>query len=141
MKHVLCSIDLTESDAARTILVEADRLAGFYGATLSVVTVLPDYGSSFVASFFREGAMEEAISAANDTLHQIVRDTLPDRSDVQHIVKVGVVYEEVLSAAEACNADLIVVGAHKPDLADRIQGPNSARIGRYTKASVLVLRV
>ncbi len=139
--HILCALDLTHEDDAKKILVEADKLATLYGATLSVVTVLPDYGTSFVGSFFKEGTMQHAVDAANASLHELVKTTLPDRTGVQHIVEVGTVYEEILDAAGKADADLIIVGAHKPDFTERLLGPNSGRIARYAKASVLILRV
>ncbi|MBT0959339.1 universal stress protein [Alphaproteobacteria bacterium KMM 3653] len=139
-RHILCSIDLTHSDEARGLLQEADRLATFYGATLGVVTVLPDYNSSWVGSFFKDGTLKEAANAANDALHAFVKETLPDRPKVQHIVEIGPVYEMVLKAIEQCGADLVVVGAHKPDMADKLLGPNSARIARLSPVSTLVWR-
>ncbi|MDJ0820680.1 MAG: universal stress protein [Paracoccaceae bacterium] len=140
-EHVLCAIDLTHEDDAKALLREADKLAGFYGATLSVVTVLPDFGSSWVGTFFKPGTMHDAAEAANDALHDLVRQTLPDREGVQHIVEIGVVYEEVLRAISQAQADLVIVGAHKPDIADRLLGPNSARIARLSPVSTLVVRV
>lgn len=138
--HILCAIDLTHEDDARHLLIEADRLATFYGATLSVVTVLPDYNSNWVGSFFKDGTLREAASAANDALHKLVKDTLPDRAKVQHIVEIGAVYEQVLKAIDQSKADLVIVGAHKPDIADKLLGPNSARIARHSPVSTLVLR-
>ncbi|GIT88566.1 MULTISPECIES: universal stress protein [Roseobacter] len=139
--HILCSVDLTHEDEAAKLLREAYNLAGFYGATLSVVTVLPDYGSSWVGSFFKEGTMHDAAEAANEALHKLVSDTLPQAEGVQHIVEIGVVYEKVLEAIALSHADLVIVGAHKPDLADRFMGPNAARIARHAGISTLVLRV
>ncbi|ABG33551.1 universal stress protein [Roseobacter denitrificans] len=139
--HILCSVDLTHEDEAAKLLTEAHKLAGFYGATLSVVTVLPDYGSSWVGSFFKEGAMHDAAEAASDALHKLVSKTLPDATGVQHIVEIGVVYEKVLEAIGLSKADLVIVGAHKPDFADRFLGPNAARIARHAGISTLVLRI
>lgn len=138
--HILCAVDLTHEADARHLLIEADRLATFYGATLSVVTVLPDYNSSWVGSFFKDGTLTEAASAANEALHSLVKETLPDRLQVQHIVEIGAVYEQVLKAIDESKADLVIVGAHKPDIADKILGPNSARIARHSPVSTLVLR-
>ncbi|WP_299625170.1 universal stress protein [uncultured Tateyamaria sp.] len=140
-QHILCAVDLTHLKDARHLLIEASNLAEFYGATLSVVTVLPDYNSSWVGSFFKEGTLKEAAEAANDSLHALVKDALPDRTQVQHIVEIGVVYEQVLRAIKESNADLVIVGAHKPDMADKILGPNSARIARLAPVSTLVLRM
>ena len=141
MKRLLCAIDLTHDADAREILTEAGKLAKFYGAGLSVVTVIPDFGSSWVSTYFKEDTMKTAVEDASASLHAIVADTLPDHERVQHIVEIGGVYEEVLHAAEQSKADLIVLGAHKPDMVDRLQGPNSARIVRHAKTSVLVLRL
>ncbi len=138
--HILCAVDLTHEKEARHLLIEANQLANFYGATLSVVTVLPDYNSSWVGSFFKDGTLKEAADAANEALHALVKATLPDRDQVQHIVEIGAVYEQVLNAIKQCNADLVIVGAQRPDLADKVLGPNSARIARLSPVSTLVVR-
>ena len=39
-KHILCALDLTHLETEGALLKKAADLAGFYGATLSVVTVL-----------------------------------------------------------------------------------------------------
>ena len=140
-RHILCAVDLTHEDDARAILAEAGKLAGLYGAALSVITVLPDYGSSWVGSFFKEGTLQEAAEAASDALHKMVDAVMPGHGQVQHIVEIGNAYEMVLDAAKRYDADLIVIGAHKPDLADRILGPNAARIVRHAPVSVMVLRL
>ena len=140
-KHILCAVDLTHDEDARAILAESGRLAGFYGARLSVITVLPDYGSSWVGTFFKEGTMKEAAQAASDALHKIVVEVLPEQQGVQHIVGIGSAYEKVLEAIEKVGADMAVVGANRPDFKDRILGPNAARIVRNAGVSVLVLRL
>ena len=132
---------MTHMDEARSLLKEAEKLAEFYGTALSVATVLPDYNSSWVGSFFKDGTLKEAAAAANDALHTLVREALPEREQVQHIVKIGVVYEQVLEAITECGADLVIVGAHKPDIADKLLGPNSARVARLSPVSTLVLRM
>ena len=139
--HILCAADLTHADDALAIVREAGRIAKLEDAAISVVTVLPDYGTSFVGSFFKEGTLKEAAQSAKAALREIVGTTLPDHSQVQCIVEIGTVYEEVLDAAGKCGADLILVGAHKPDFTDRVVGPNAARIVRNADVSVLVLRL
>ena len=139
MSQILCAIDLTQSATARALLKEAARQADLRSAKLTVMTVLPDYGNSFVASFFPENAQREAIAAANASLHSMVAETLPGRR-VQHIVEMGVVYEKVLELIERLGANFVVIGAHRPNFTDRLQGPNSARIARGAPCSVLILR-
>ena len=140
MKHVLCAIDLTHLEAEAQLLRTAADLAKFYDASLSVVTVVPDYGMSIVGSYFKEGTMKTAVESANTMLHSFVKKTLPDFENVQHIVEVGTAYEMILDAIDRSKADLVVMGAHKPNLIDRLQGPNSARVSRQAPCSVLVVR-
>lgn len=141
MKHLLCAIDLSDQKDASKILKEADRLSDFYEARLSVVTVVPDYGSSWVGSFFKEGTLDLAAKAAMEALHKLTGETLDKGKHVQHIVEIGNSYEQILKTAENSDVDLIVVGAHKPDLTSRILGPNAARVARFATASVLVVRI
>lgn len=140
-QHILCAVDLTHEDDARALVAEAGRLANLESAALSIVTALPDYGSSFVGSFFKEGTLKQAAEAAIAKLHAIADEELPDHGKIKCIVEIGRVYEQVLDAADKCGADLIVVGAHMPDLTDRIIGPNAARIVRNARVSVLVSRL
>ncbi len=140
-KAILCAVDLTHADDAKQIIAEAGRLAEMNDATLSVVTVLPDYNMSWVGSFFQDGTLKEAAAAADQALHALVRDTLPSRDQVQHIVEIGTAYERVLATIPTCSADLVVVGAHRPDFADKVMGPNAARIVRHAPVSVYVVRL
>ncbi|MEO0484894.1 MAG: universal stress protein [Pseudomonadota bacterium] len=138
--RILVAVDLGHAADAKSLIASAARMAVFEGAELSVVTVLPDYGTSFVGSFFKEGTLKEAAEAARTALHDLADGALPDGRAVQCIVEIGTAYEKILSAADQIEAELIIVGASKPDLADRIVGPNAARVVRYARASVLVLR-
>jgi universal stress protein G len=52
----------------------------------------------------------------------------------------GSTYDEILSAARDCGADLIVVASHQPGLSDYLLGSTAAKIVRHAKISVLVIR-
>jgi nucleotide-binding universal stress UspA family protein len=56
------------------------------------------------------------------------------------IARHGSVYEQVLKVAEELEVDQIVLGAHRPGLADFLLGPNTARIVRHATCSVNVVR-
>ena len=139
-KHILCAVDLTHLKTETKLLQTAADLAEHYSASLSVMTVVPDYGMSIVGSYFKEGTLKAAMQSVSDQLHEVVKKTLPDFGSVQHIVEVGTAYEMILSTIERIQADLVVLGAHKPDLVDKFQGPNSARVARNAKCSVFILR-
>ena len=50
------------------------------------------------------------------------------------------IYAEILAVAEEAEADLIVVGSHRPAMKDYLLGTNAARIVRHARCSVLVAR-
>ena len=52
----------------------------------------------------------------------------------------GTVYEVILKMAKKTNCDLIVIGAHRPELKDYLLGPNAARVVRHADCSVMVVR-
>ncbi|PIB26816.1 universal stress protein [Amylibacter kogurei] len=139
MKKILCAVDLGQSDKSADVLKQANALAQLQGSKLSVITVVPDFGMSIVGSFFDKGSLDKALAKANADLHSFVSETLPE-AKVQHIVALGTVYEEVLEAAKKLKVDLVVIGANKPDLKDKMLGPNAARVARHAKASVYIVR-
>jgi len=46
----------------------------------------------------------------------------------------------ILTSADECGADLIIVGSHKPGLQDYFLGSTAARVVRHAQCSVLVMR-
>ena len=66
--------------------------------------------------------------------------TFLPKSEVERIVRNGTVYEEILRIAGETGCDLIVIGAHRPELRDYLLGPNAARVDRHANCSVLVVR-
>ena len=59
---------------------------------------------------------------------------------LETLVRIGGIYHEVLEAAEARKADLVVVGSHRPGMATYLIGSNATAIVRHATCSVLVIR-
>lgn len=139
---ILCAIDINRPKPERKVLEWAGRLAEMEGAQLDVVTVVPDYGSAVVGAFFSDDHTEKARQHAHDLLEAYVGEVVgaERNAKVRHIVGVGTAYHEILSLAEKDGADLIVLGAHRPDLSDYLLGPNAARVVRHSTCSVFVVR-
>lgn len=139
---VLCAIDINGNDHDENVLKAAKRIADLDGAQLDVITVVPDFGALVVASYFQEHDIQTAKDGAQEKVVAIAERVLgaKDNASVRHIVAVGSVYEEVLRAAEISGADLIVIGAHRPDFKDYLLGPNASRVVRHSDCSVLVVR-
>ena len=142
IKTVLCAVDINRPGEERRVLEAAAKLAAMDDAQLDVISVMPDFGASVVGAYLQDHHVETAQDHAVERLNEMVRDTLGEERNktVRHIVSIGSVYQEVLKAAKLNNADLIVIGAHAPDLKDYLLGPNAARIVRHCDCSVYVVR-
>jgi nucleotide-binding universal stress UspA family protein len=139
-RDVLVAVDLEdETDFART-LPAAVHECQTAGARLHVLTVMPSFGMSIVGQFFPKNYEREMSAALLAALREKVDSRLPEGLACGHIVGEGSVYEEVLRVAGEVGADLIVIGAHRPELSDYLLGPNAARVVRHAKCSVLVVR-
>ncbi len=141
-KSVLCAVDVSNGDVDGKVLQQAARLADMDGAQLDVITVVPDFGKSLVAGFFEQGFHEKAEAEAGKHLRELCVGQLGEARNrtVRHIVATGTAYAEILHAAELAGSDLIVIGAHKPDIKDYMMGPNASRVARHADCSVYVVR-
>jgi nucleotide-binding universal stress UspA family protein len=138
-KNVLLAIDLNNPSHATKPLAEALRILD-PGGRLHVIAVMPDFGMSQVSGFFREGYEKDMLKAGGDQLRDWVADNIATTVDVSPHLVHGTVYDEILRAADKLEADVIVMGAHRPEFSDYLLGPNAARVVRHAKQSVYVVR-
>ena len=141
-RPVLCAVDISNTGKDDAVLKEAKRLADLDGAQLDVVTVIPDFGKSLVAGFFDQSHHDDAVASAKVALKEQITASHGADADaaVRHVVATGTAYEEILRVAKETGCGLIVIGAHKPDFADYLLGPNAARVVRHSSCSVHVVR-
>ena len=137
---ILLPVDLSDADAGNmSSLNEAIRILD-QGGTLHVVSVLPDFGMSQVSGFFRKDYEKDLLHSFGEKLAAWVNANVPDEIDVHPHVVHGTVYDEILRVADKLNVDVIVMGAHRPELSDYLLGGNAARVVRHAKQSVYVVR-
>lgn len=139
-KHILLPVDLGNESSWIKALPTAVEYCTVFGATLHVMTVVPDFGSPMVAQFFPDDHEKKMVVAAKKLLHKFVADRVPDTVKVQHIVAEGTIYKSIIDMAQRIGADLIIMGSHRPELEDYLLGPNAARVVRHSDKSVLVVR-
>ena len=139
-KNVLLSVDLGHESSWVKALPTAVELCQASGATLHVLTVVPDFGMTIVGQCFPKGYEKEVAAKVMEALKEFVTKHVPKDISVQHCVAEGVVYESILKMARDVGADLIVVGAGRPDLKEYLLGPNAARVARHADMSVLIVR-
>lgn len=138
--NILVSVDLNETAEARRVLGTAVEYARAFESRLHVLTVVPDYGSWVVGQYFPENFTETAVAEARKQLETLVEAAAPKLSGIEVHVSYGNIYKEILQAVERTQCDLVVMGAHRPELRDYLIGPNAARVVRHANCSVLVVR-
>ncbi len=137
-KHILFPVDLSEGK--QFALPVAIEYAKVFGAQLHILTVVPDFGMSIIAQYFPGHNEEKLMAATNQALHEFTEKHIPKDIPLQHIVGQGTVYEVIIDTSQRINSDLIIMGAHRPDLKDYLLGPNAARVVRHSDRTVLVVR-
>jgi len=139
-KSILLPIDLNEKSSWEKSIPVAIDMAKTYGASVRVMTVIPDYGKSIVGSYFPADFSDKALADTSAALEKLVGDAFPADVTVESIARHGSVYKEVLEVADSTGADLIVLASHRPARSDYLLGPNAARVVRHAKQSVFVVR-
>lgn len=139
-KKILVPVDLSEPEMTTLALDPALAWARADGAaSLRLINVQPLVPVAFV-DYIPPNFDEEIREAAErDLTNLAARVDLP-RERVSSTVRFGAVYPEVLAEAEDWDADLIVVGSHRPTMATYLLGSNAKTIVRHAKCSVLVVR-
>ncbi len=135
--RVLIPIDVLVAQDAQDLLQTAKALTSGWNCDLHVVTVIPTVGMPIVGSYFDEKFESESVAAGKKQLAEAV--TAAGLEATQHVLT-GTVYDRVIAHADAIDADLIIIGAHQPELRDYLLGSNAARVVRHSRQSVLVVR-
>jgi nucleotide-binding universal stress UspA family protein len=139
-KNILLAIDLNDETSCRTPLLSAVELARTLGAQLHVLTVVREVEAILQAKTAPLG-YELVTEDLENRIAALIRRA--DASDLQPDILVthgASIYAEILGAAEEAEADLVVVGSHRPAMKDYLLGTNAARVVRHARCSVLVAR-
>ena len=139
-KNILLAIDLNDETSCRKPLLSAVELARTFGARLHVLTVVREVEAILQAKTAPLGydlITEDLESRIAALIRRVNVSDLKPNSLVTHGASV---YAEILGTAEEAEADLIVVGSHRPAMKDYLLGTNAARVVRHARCSVLVAR-
>ena len=142
MRNVVALVDLDDESSWRKVLPAAIDNARQTGARLHVLSVVPDgmFKMTIVAQLIPEDYERKVADDAKQRLASVIGEYPTDDVQLEQVVRMGSVYKEALGFARDVEADLIVVGAHRPDLKDYLLGPNAGKIVNHATCSVLVIR-
>ena len=145
----LVPIDLADMETSDKVLSAGVDHAKQQKSDLVVMTVVPDIVTGIDFRYAIRGEMggseeydlKAIVKDTLDRLNEVVADKIPKGMKAETIVKHGSVYEQILAVADEVSPDQIVIGAHRPQLADYLLGPNTSRVVRHAKCSVNVVRL
>ena len=142
MHNIVTLVDLDDESSWRKALPTAIDYARHTGARLHVLSVVPNgmYKMTVVAQLIPEDYESKLIDDATGRLAALIEQHAIDDVQLEQVVRIGSVYREALDFARDVGADLIVIGAHKPELKDYLLGPNAGQIVRHARCSVWVVR-
>ena len=149
MTRYLAAIDLQDPESfAKILKTTVDMATGIEGTQIYLMTVIPGIVSGIDYRYAIRGEMhgsedyplQEWKDEAAERLREVADEHIPKELLAGVVVENGTVYKEIVEAAKDLNIDQIVMGAHRPSLADFLLGPNSARVARHAGCTVTVTR-
>ena len=149
MTNFLATIDLADEQSWDKIITTTVNMAtGVTGTKIYLMTVVPGITPGIDARYAIRGEMkgsedyplQQWKDDAAKKLKDIADKHIPKELYAGVVVENGTVYKEIVEAAKDLDIDQIVMGAHRPSLADFLLGPNTARVARHAGCSVTVVR-
>lgn len=149
MLNYLAPIDLEDELLSAGVIEKTVQMAtGIEGAQIYLMTVIPGIVPGIDQRYAIRGEMkgstdyplQEWKDAAAKQLQAIANKQIPKEMRAGVVVENGTVYREIVEAAKDLDIQHIVMGAHRPSLADFLLGPNSARVARHAGCTVTVVR-
>jgi nucleotide-binding universal stress UspA family protein len=138
-KRIVLAVDLTEPTLSPKGLAQAVELAKAGLSELRLVNVQPVIPATFMEYVPVDFDVEQA-TRAEEALDAILASVDMPAERKTAATRAGGIYHELLQEASEWDADLIVVGSHRPVMSDYLLGSNAKTIVRHAQCSVLVVR-
>jgi nucleotide-binding universal stress UspA family protein len=138
-KRIVLAVDLTEPTPSPKGLAQAVELAKAGVSELRLVNVQPVIPATFMEYVPVDFDVEQA-TQAKEALDAILASVDLPAERKTAATRAGGIYHELLREASEWDADLIVVGSHRPVMSDYLLGSNAKTIVRHAQCSVLVVR-
>ena len=138
-KRIVLAVDLTEPTLSPKGLAQAVELAKAGLSELRLVNVQPVIPATFMEYVPVDFDVEQE-NRAKEALDVILGGIDLPAERKSAATRAGGIYHELLQEASEWDADLIVVGSHRPVMSDYLLGSNAKTIVRHAQCSVLVVR-
>ncbi len=138
-KKLLVPVDMGREKNAIKLCETAMKLADD-DAEITLLTVMPGYGMSVVASFFPDDAQEQALREVKKALKVMADANL--QGNVRVVVHQGKRAKLILDEARAWVPDVVVIGTRRKASSDgkRLLGSCASSVADRADCSVLIVR-
>ena len=139
-KKILVPLDLQETALSERATKVAQDIADCYRSSISVLTVIPDFGMPMVANYFPEDAMKRAKKDVQAELKRFIAAHFKDPSAIRSEVDSGSPHKIIVRHAKKEKFDLIILPATGKDVSKVFMGSSSTHVVERSPCSVLVVR-
>jgi len=138
-RKILCPTDFSEP--SRLAVATASELAGHYGAMLALLHVTWTTSNRLPSGEYEIASYDQLkMSEAHAKLCELIAESTPFTAHAHPFVRMGNTAEEIERAAEAEDADLIVIATHGTSGWHRMfYGSVAEQVLRVTKFPILVV--
>jgi len=138
-KKILVPVDMGRVQNAIKLCATAMKLAE-EDAEITLLTVMPGYGMSVVASFFPADAQEQALREVKKALRKMADENLS--GNVRAVVHQGKRAKLILDEAREWGPDIIVIGTRRKASSDgkRLLGSCASSVADRADCAVLIVR-
>ena len=106
-KKILFPIDVDYPETAGAVYNKAAAIAKNFGAELRLISVMPGFGMPIVASYISDELRQQAYDRFEEALEKFFAENCD--APVDYEIKTGKHWQEIVNAADAWGADLIIV--------------------------------
>ena len=136
---ILVAVDLEDEALMGRILQAARELADLHDAQITLVHVAPNMPAD-VRAHLPDDYEAKITTEVAGKLDELVEKLDMPSGKLHAAFRIGTIYRKIVDEANDTNSDLIVIGCHRPDVADYLLGSNAARVVRHASCSVYVVR-
>ncbi|WP_447527863.1 MULTISPECIES: universal stress protein [unclassified Vreelandella] len=140
-QKILLPVDLNEAASWQKALPVAVTLCHTFGASLHLVSVLPEFTMPMVGAYFPKNFSKKAHEAMHEAQNAFIQEHVPEDIQTQSVIVDGSPWEAIIKIGKKIDADLIVMASHtKRKFADYVLGPNAEHVVHHAKVSVMIVR-
>ena len=138
---ILVAIDLATESITEKVCKTANDMASKYDAKVQLITILPDYGSPLVASFFPEGAQDKIKQEMQDKLSALAA-THFDGDAKTAVIQGSKRSNAILAAIDELNPDLTILGCRRKHSREgqRLLGSTTLSVSDRAKCNVMLVK-